>query len=123
MRDYEELEKRCLGGLGDRTTIRQTVQTLIIERGNEMKTQIRIYKNKNSVTIQQESVLGGIISDTFTTLTLLFLQYVSYTYLGNGLLIQIFIALAIIAIANKILSYEGDISKDEAVKILERDSK
>ena len=88
-----------------------------------MKTQIRIYKNKNSVTIQQESVLGGIISDTFTTLTLLFLQYVSYTYLGNGLLIQIFIALAIIAIANKILSYEGDISKDEAVKILERDSK
>lgn len=86
-----------------------------------MKTQIRIYKNKDSITIQQESTLGGIITDAFTTLTLLFLQYVSYTYLGNGILIQIFIALAIIAFANKILSYERSVSKDEAVEIIERD--
>ena len=88
-----------------------------------MKTQIRIYKNKNSITIQQESTLGGIITDAFTTLTLLFLQYVSYTYLGNGILIQIFIALAIIAFANKILSYERSVSKDEAVEIIERETK
>lgn len=88
-----------------------------------MKTQIRIYKDKNSITIQQESILSGIITDTFTTLTLLFLQYVSYTYLGNGLLIQIFIFLAIIAFANKNLSYERSVSKDEAIEIIEREMK
>ena len=88
-----------------------------------MKTQIRIYKNKDSITIQQESTLGGIITDAFTTLTILFLQYVSYTYLGNGILIQIFIVLAIIAFANKILSYERSVSKDEAVEIIERETK
>ena len=88
-----------------------------------MKTQIRIYKNKDSITIQQESTLGGIITDAFTTLTLLFLQYVSYTYLGNGILIQIFIALAIIAFANKNLSYERSVSKEEAVEIIERETK
>ena len=88
-----------------------------------MKTQIRIYKNKDSITIQQESTLCSIITDAFTTLTILFLQYVSYTYLGNGILIQIFIALAIIAFANKNLSYERSVSKDEAVEIIERETK
>ena len=88
-----------------------------------MKTQIRIYKDKDSITIQQDSTLCSIITDTFTTLTILFLQYVSYTYLGNGILIQIFIVLAIIAFANKILSDERSVSKDEAVEIIERETK
>ena len=82
---------------------------------------VRFYKNKNYITFEQESVLGSIITDTFTVLTLLTLQFVSYTYLGNGILIQIFIALAILETVNKINAFEKEISKDEAIEIIKRE--
>lgn len=82
---------------------------------------VRFYKNKNYITFEQESVLGSIISDTFTVLTLLTLQFVSYTYLGNGILIQIFIALAILETVNKINAFEKEVSKDEAIEIIKRE--
>lgn len=82
---------------------------------------VRFYKNKNYITFAQESVLDSIISDTFTVLTLLTLQFVSYTYLGNGILIQIFIALAIVWIMSKINSFEKEVSKEEAIEIIKRE--
>ena len=82
---------------------------------------VRFYENKNYITFEQESVLGSIITDTFTVLTLLTLQFVSYTYLGNGILIQIFIALAILETVNKINAFEKEISKDEAIEIIKRE--
>ena len=82
---------------------------------------VRFYKNKNYITFEQESVLGSIIKDTFTVLTLLTLQFVSYTYLGNGILIQIFIALAIVWILSKMTSFEKEVSKDEAIEIIKRE--
>ena len=82
---------------------------------------VRFYKNKNYITFEQESVLGSIIKDTFTVLTLLTLQFVSYTYLGNGILIQIFIALAIVWILSTMTSFEKEISKDEAIEIIKRE--
>lgn len=84
---------------------------------------VRFYKNKNYITFEQESVLGSIITDTFTVLTLLTLQFVSYTYLGNGILIQIFIALAILWIVSKITSFKKEVSKDEAIEIIKREWK
>ena len=83
-----------------------------------MKTQIRIYKNKDSITIQQESTLCGIITDAFTTLTILFLQYVSYTYLGNGILIQIFIALAKI-LRNELQRIFGEAPRKQTAILLD----
>ena len=82
---------------------------------------VRFYKNKNYITFEQESVLGSIIKDTFTVLTLLTLQFVSYTYLGNGILIQIFIALAIVWILSTMTSFEKEVSKDEAIEIIKRE--
>lgn len=82
---------------------------------------VRFYKNKNYITFEKQSVLGSIITDTFTVLTLLTLQFVSYTYLGNGILIQIFILLAILWIVSKITSFEKEVSKDEAIEIIKRE--
>lgn len=82
---------------------------------------VRFYKNKNCITFEQKSVLGSIITDTFTVLTLSTLQFVSYTYLGNGILIQIFIALAIVWILSKMTSFEKEVSKDEAIEIIKRE--
>lgn len=84
---------------------------------------VRFYKNKNCITFEQESVLGSIITVTFTVLTLLTSQFVSYTYLGNGILIQIFIALEIVWILSKITSFEKEVSKDEAIEIIKREWK
>ena len=82
---------------------------------------VRFYKNKNYITFEQQSVLGSIITDTFTVLTLLTLQFVSYTYLGNGILIQIFIGMAILETVNKINAFEKEVSKDEAIEIIKRE--
>ena len=79
---------------------------------------VRFYKNKNYITFEQQSVLGSIITDTFTVLTLLTLQFVSYTYLGNGILIQIFIGMAILETVNKINAFEKEVSKDDANEII-----
>ena len=82
---------------------------------------VRFYKNKNYITFEKQSVLGSIITDTFTVLTLLTLQFVSYTYLGNGILIQIFIGMAILETVNKINAFEKEVSKDEAIEIIKRE--